>query len=85
MKFLMKKKFVYFKQSQVIMKPLYIDVFDGQAIMFTLNPSTMTSAQFFVCWVCNRGFPSFSGCTSHQQSEAHRYAALNLAKNDVSF
>jgi len=79
--YLKQKKFVYMTKGQVIKKPLFISVEANQHLVFTVNPGHESRTEFYVCQVCDRGFPSQHGLGTHIVSDSHIQQLNNLCQS----
>ena len=66
------RKLTFMVRGQVCMKPMFINTTCGQHLIFTVSPGSDKSREYYVCVMCDRGFPSRNGLFSHQQSAAHQ-------------
>ena len=66
------RKITFIVRGQVCLKPMFINTTCGQHLIFTVPPGSDKSREYYVCVMCDRGFPSRNGLFSHQQSAAHQ-------------
>ncbi|XP_067933169.1 uncharacterized protein [Watersipora subatra] len=81
------KKYGYATKYQVVLKPMFIHLERGKELLFTVNPGSERSGEYFVCQVCDRGFATHHSLMCHQSSNYHNKQMriqLQFAREDNS-